>query len=213
MCRYASIGSKLLHQMITPMAENISIFSNICVSQPGDKQSVFTLRLNCIFVYSITTAMVLSVPFLIATLLIYIYLRDLHKNLHGKCFICYLICQICCFILEILSFNHILDWEAVIIYSFLCAFQWLNVTAFDAWWNLRNFRYTQQLQLLIINALVNAINLIIFNFRRNVNRNSKGGESKRFVLYMLYAILSPFLLNVFQICSDILKKINGMLFS
>lgn len=91
---------------------------------------------------SLFSAMILSVPFLFATFLVYIYLPDLHKNLHGKCFICYLICQAFCFIFEILSYHKIIDlnWEPVIIYLFLCAFQWLNVTAFDAWWNLRNFR-------------------------------------------------------------------------
>lgn len=88
------------------------------------------------------TAMILSVPCLIATSLIYICLPDLHRNLHGKCFLCYMICQAFCFILEILFYHNIvnINWQPIIIYLFLCAFQWLNVTAFDAWWNLRHFR-------------------------------------------------------------------------
>ncbi|XP_031623657.1 G-protein coupled receptor Mth2-like [Contarinia nasturtii] len=129
-------------------------------------------------------SMILSVPFLITTFLVYLCLPDLHKNLHGKCFLCYLICQAVCFILEILSFNKTLDsyWEPLMIYLFLCAFQWLNVTAFDAWWNLRDFR--------------------------NINKIDKSTERRRFIWYMLYGIISPFLLNIFQLFSDILKSVN-----
>ncbi|XP_055295019.1 G-protein coupled receptor Mth2-like isoform X2 [Sitodiplosis mosellana] len=126
-------------------------------------------------------SMILSVPFLIATFLVYIYLPDLHRNLHGKCFLCYLILQALCFIFEILSYHKTIDlmWEPVIIYLFLSAFQWLNVTAFDAWCTFRN-----------------------------VNKTNKSAETKRFILYMLYASLSPFLLNIFQLFSDILKSVN-----
>lgn len=80
-------------------------------------------------------------PFLVATLAVYTYLPALHKNLHGKCFVCYLLSQGSCFIAEILHYYDIVDLDVVVVYLFLCSFQWLNVTAFDAWWNLRSFRY------------------------------------------------------------------------
>lgn len=121
-------------------------------------------------------------PFLVITLLVYVYLPALHKNLHGKCFVCYLISQGLCFTAEILNYYDIVDLDLVVVYLFLCSFQWLNVTAFDAWWNLRSFR--------------------------NVNQSSKSSERKRFIFYMLYALLSPFVLNVFKLGSNILKSAN-----
>lgn len=41
---------------------------------------------------------------------------------------------------EILNYYDIVDLDPVVVYLFLCSFQWLNVTAFDAWWNLRSFK-------------------------------------------------------------------------
>lgn len=48
-----------------------------------------------------------------------------------------------------------------------------------------------------------------FNIRRDVNKTNKSAEKRRFIWYMLYASLSPFLLNIFQLFSDILKSVNG----
>lgn len=44
---------------------------------------------------------------------------------------------------------------------------------------------------------------------RNIKKTTKSPEWMRFILYMLYAIVSPFLLNIFQLFSDILKSIDG----
>lgn len=89
-----------------------------------------------------SSAMLVSIPFLIITLLLYLWLPALNKNVHGKCFICYSICQSACFIVESVNYytNGATHLDSIVIYLFLCSFQWLNVTAFDAWWNLRTFK-------------------------------------------------------------------------
>lgn len=84
--------------------------------------------------------MTFSMPFLIVSFIIYVSIPKLRENLHGKCFICYLFFQECSFLLELLDYNEIADVNPIAVYLFLCAFQWLNVTAFDAWCNLGSFR-------------------------------------------------------------------------
>lgn len=167
-------------------------------------------------------------PFIVVTLLVYIILPALHKNLHGKCFVCYLICQGICFIVEIIYYYNILELNAKIVnYLFLCTFQWLNVTAFDAWWNLRSFRWVKwKLNIVRIDKERPLFWIIRWNrpkyiiyqiadktfefvhFYRSVSESSKSSERKRFIVYILYALLSPFLHNIFHEFSDILKSNN-----
>lgn len=41
-----------------------------------------------------------------------------------------------------------------------------------------------------------------------MNQSSKSSERKRFILYTLYALLSPFVLNIFKFGSHILQSAN-----
>lgn len=89
--------------------------------------------------------MMLSVPFLIATFLVYALLPEL-RNIHGKCLLCYLFSLTIGYsslaLLQLNGSNYI---DPVLCrsagftayFSFVCAFLWLNVISFDLWWNFR----------------------------------------------------------------------------
>ncbi|XP_031622142.1 G-protein coupled receptor Mth2-like [Contarinia nasturtii] len=110
--------------------------------------------------------MLLSVPFILATILVYICLPEL-RNLHGKCLLCYLIGLIIGYtamaLVQLNGMNYVepLICKSVgylIYFSFLSAFLWLSVISFDLWWN---FRTTS--------------GFLVFS------------EKMRFTLYMIYA--------------------------
>ncbi|XP_055318309.1 G-protein coupled receptor Mth2-like isoform X2 [Sitodiplosis mosellana] len=110
--------------------------------------------------------MLLSVPFILATILVYICLPEL-RNLHGKCLLCYLIGLVFGYTAMGLVQLNGMDYVEPMIcksvgylmyFSLLSAFFWLSVISFDLWWN---FRTTS--------------GFLTFS------------ESKRFVLYMIYA--------------------------
>ncbi|XP_055295016.1 G-protein coupled receptor Mth2-like [Sitodiplosis mosellana] len=108
----------------------------------------------------------ISIPFTVATILVYICLSEL-RNTHGKCLIFYLICRALSSIIVNLYLTQNLDLIFVGFYLLLSSTQWLQVISFDIWWNLRNFR--------------------------NIHRRRKLSEGMRIFLYMLYAFLTPFL--------------------
>lgn len=89
--------------------------------------------------------MLLSVPFLLATFLVYACLPEL-RNVHGKCLLCYLVGLTTGYIvlafLQLNGSNYIKPSTCQLIgyaiyFSFLSAFFWLNVISFDLWWNFR----------------------------------------------------------------------------
>lgn len=89
--------------------------------------------------------MLVSVPFIAATVLIYILLPELH-NLHGNCLMCYLFCLGIGY--SFTAWIKLDEWNYVLpilcstcgyfMYFFLLsAFLWSNVISFDLWQNLR----------------------------------------------------------------------------
>lgn len=89
--------------------------------------------------------MLMSVPFLVLTLLIYGFIKEL-RNLHGKCLMCYvfgLISLYLSFALIQLYHDEIMDtkycaWTGYIAYvSVLICFSWLNVMCYDIWSTFR----------------------------------------------------------------------------
>lgn len=87
--------------------------------------------------------MLISVPFMIATIFVY-RIVDKLRNLHGKCFIAYLIAMKFAFLTTAfikLSNNtgsigcHTTAW--IMYFSYFSAFLWLNVICFDLWSNIR----------------------------------------------------------------------------
>lgn len=89
--------------------------------------------------------MLTSVPFIVATILVYILIPELH-NLHGKCFLCYMICLMVGYIVQattkLITYKH-LDKTRFTIFgyliyiSFISSFLWSNVISYDLW---RSFR-------------------------------------------------------------------------
>ncbi|XP_073836876.1 G-protein coupled receptor Mth2-like [Musca autumnalis] len=91
-------------------------------------------------------AMAISVVFLVPTVLIYLFVRELRGNLRGKLLICYLISLIGGY--SIISFINIseiyFNYVDCNILGFTCyfffmsAFLWLNVLCFDIWLNFKD---------------------------------------------------------------------------
>lgn len=103
-------------------------------------QNFYSIQVN-LFLFLIT-AMFISVPFLLATFLVYAFIRELRVNLHGKSLMCYVFCLTIgySFLGSIrLTNQHIpigfCEIIALIIYgSFISSFLWLSVISFDIWW-------------------------------------------------------------------------------
>lgn len=111
-------------------------------------------------------AMILSLPFMVITILIYMIIPEL-RNLHGKSLSCYLLGLVVGYscLGYILVQNGIVPTDSkckalgyVSYFSFMASFFWLSVISFDLWWN---FRGTQGI--------------------------NKSKEWKRFLLYSLYS--------------------------
>ncbi|XP_055688325.1 G-protein coupled receptor Mth2-like isoform X2 [Lutzomyia longipalpis] len=94
--------------------------------------------------------MLLSVPFLVVTFLVYAIIPEL-RNLHGKCLMCYVLSLTIGYTL--LSLIHLavvkdgfpctfVGFTAY--FSFLISFFWLNVMCIDIWWTFRGVRGIQR---------------------------------------------------------------------
>lgn len=86
-----------------------------------------------------------SIPFLIATFLVYIGISEL-RNLHGKCFLCYLVCLTLMYTLSAFAALNGTNpinkpirkaWATCTYFATLSAFLWLNVISFDLWSSFR----------------------------------------------------------------------------
>ncbi len=129
--------------------------------------------------------MIVSLPFLFVTLLIYVAIQDL-RNLHGKIVICYVLVLISAFISLPAIQLQIVDKPKILCkffgywfyYSIISAFFWINVMCYDIFSNLATGR-----------------------LRRSKNYT----EERRFIKYALYAFLSPALLLGVAILMDSLQ--------
>ncbi|XP_031635405.1 G-protein coupled receptor Mth2-like [Contarinia nasturtii] len=128
--------------------------------------------------------MQLSVAFIVATILLYIYMRDI-RNLHGKCMMCYLLSL--AFGYGFMSWLYINGNDYVepiycnfvaysMYFSFESAFLWLNVICFDLWWTIWNtigFALTAKMRLCIYTSYTFTISLllvfIVFEIDQNEN--------------------------------------------
>ncbi|XP_055296031.1 G-protein coupled receptor Mth2-like isoform X2 [Sitodiplosis mosellana] len=134
----------------------------------------------------LATCMLISVLFIIATLLVYAFVPKL-QNLQGKCLICYLICLAIGYTLmayiQLNGFNYVQPHIChpigfTMLFGFLSAFCWLNVLNFDFWLNFQsNIRFKQ------------------FN------------ERKQFGIYALYGFGIPFLLTFLVFVLDNIKTL------
>ncbi|XP_050434339.1 G-protein coupled receptor Mth2-like [Adelges cooleyi] len=115
-----------------------------------------------------TILMILSLPFLLATFLVYALVKEL-RNLHGKSLMCHIVALfvayagLCIVQIKTNEMDH--DLCIVLAYiiqiSFLASFFWLNVMCFDLWWTFSGYR----------------------PLKGNTHRQ----EAKKFVIYSIYA--------------------------
>ncbi|XP_062550724.1 G-protein coupled receptor Mth2-like isoform X3 [Armigeres subalbatus] len=126
-------GSIILREMVIPQEE-------YCLAVQDDTGVAAAYFCPLVDQASITHSigLILSIPFLIATLLIYACIPEL-RNIHGKSLICYIFALTNSFVvLLIMHFrSNIIPCEAqgYMLYFFvLVAFFWLNVMCFDIFW-------------------------------------------------------------------------------
>ncbi|KAL4142489.1 hypothetical protein QTP88_004935 [Uroleucon formosanum] len=115
-----------------------------------------------------TIGMILSLPFLFSTFLVYALIRDL-RNLHGKSLMCHVATLLVAYT-SLITVQFVTDsineeWcvflAYVVQFFFLASFFWLNVMCFDLWWTFSGFR----------------------PLRGNIQEH----EAKKFLIYSIYA--------------------------
>lgn len=89
--------------------------------------------------------MLLSIPFIIATILVYFVVPELY-HLHGKCLLCYLLALAIAYsvnaYLKLNGSDFISPLPCQLLgytmyFALLTAFLWLNVICFDLWFNIQ----------------------------------------------------------------------------
>ncbi|XP_072750318.1 probable G-protein coupled receptor Mth-like 3 isoform X2 [Anoplolepis gracilipes] len=131
---------------------------------------------------------VVSIPFLVATFLVYAIIPEL-KNLYGKTLMCYVICLITAYVfLLLVNYIYMSPIRAlciltafVIHFSFLASFFWLNVMCFDIWWTFGGFRSLQG--------------------------SVKQREKKKFIIYSIYAWGSASILTIVCAIMDFVPSV------
>lgn len=125
--------------------------------------------------------MLLSVPFLIITFLVYGLIPEL-RNLHGKNLMSYVVCLTLAYTsmatiqmhTAYISTTASCAWLGYVAYiGFVSSFFWLNVMCFDIWWTFRGVR--------------------------GIARDS---QRKKFILYSLYGWGCPLMIAVFVYMAD-----------
>lgn len=87
--------------------------------------------------------MILSIPFLVATLLVYALIKELRATLNGKSLMCYVLGLIVAYtFLATVQLNGATQIAPIpckmfgftIYFALMFSFFWLNVISFDIWW-------------------------------------------------------------------------------
>ncbi|XP_026815187.1 G-protein coupled receptor Mth2-like [Rhopalosiphum maidis] len=115
-----------------------------------------------------TIGMMLLLPFLLITFLVYALIRDL-RNLHGKSLMCHVATLLVAYsslvVVQFITDSVVKTWciflAYIVQFSFLASFFWLNVMCFDLWWTFSGFR----------------------PLRGNIREH----EAKKFIIYSIYA--------------------------
>ncbi|XP_017770684.1 PREDICTED: G-protein coupled receptor Mth2-like isoform X3 [Nicrophorus vespilloides] len=117
-----------------------------------------------------TIGMIISMPFLILTFIVYLLLPE--RNLHAKCLMCYVLSlALAYFFLVFIQFNNSLSpatcaaFAAFCHYFFMSSFCWMNISCVDIFWT--------------------------FSGKRGFGLSNKSAERKRFLIYCLYTYLFP----------------------
>lgn len=154
--------------------------------------------------------LLISVPFLIITMLVYCLIPEL-RDLHGKTLVCYVLCLTVAYIFlatvqlvgETLISGMCVVVAFIIQFSFLACFCWLNVLSINSWWNvLANVRLQRHSE----ESRKNRFWGYVISTNNEVNM-PKGSERKFFFFYSLYAWCFPFFLLAVSVAFDLLPII------
>ncbi|OXU30942.1 hypothetical protein TSAR_002780 [Trichomalopsis sarcophagae] len=136
--------------MYQPTIKHLRNYTDFCVDymnntyrmvvcfDEGDTPAPSIENIHSIF----PTGMLISVPFLIATFVVYMLIPEL-RNIHGQTLCAYVFSLIVAYIalstLQIIKQDTISDlscyvYAYIVHFSFLASFFWLNVMCFDIWW-------------------------------------------------------------------------------
>ncbi|XP_073841148.1 G-protein coupled receptor Mth2-like [Musca autumnalis] len=134
-------------------------------------------------------AALVTVLFLIPTVGIYLWLRELRENMRGKLLICYLISLIICYsILSYINLTELTFGENMCsilgftcYFFFIAAFLWLSVLCFDIWINFKDHRVAN-----------------------NANKNFR-----RFIWYSCYAWGLAAILTILTMCCQWSENISN----
>ncbi|XP_050546922.1 G-protein coupled receptor Mth2-like isoform X2 [Daktulosphaira vitifoliae] len=146
----------------------------------SQSQSADTERLK-MTLYS--AVMILSVPFLMATFLVYACFWQL-RNLHGKSLMCHVLSLTIAYLS--LTYNQINNPSSdilcvssayVIQFSFMASFFWLNIMCFDLWWT--------------------------FSGCRPMKGHIRYRETKKFIIYSIYAWGCPSLISIITLFMEL----------
>ncbi|XP_076225665.1 G-protein coupled receptor Mth2 isoform X2 [Nomia melanderi] len=172
--------------------ENVLLERNFCFARMESDEYVVLVCFDEEEVQddnTLSIGMIVSAPFLLATLLVYTVIPEL-RNLHGLTLRGYVSCLFIGYTLIPLA--HIapevwitdpvcVAFAFIIHFSFLASFFWLNVMCFDIWWTFGGFRSLQG--------------------------SVKQRERKKFVIYSIYAWGSATILTCICILMEYLPNI------
>ncbi|XP_066952174.1 uncharacterized protein [Macrobrachium rosenbergii] len=98
--------------------------------------------------YLYPALLIVSIVFLGVTLVVYIFVPELHAKVHGKCLLSHVSALLMAYVSLFIVQRTTSDIShfgckfiaSVTHFSFLAAFFWLNVMCFDIWWTLKSMR-------------------------------------------------------------------------
>ncbi|XP_055304984.1 probable G-protein coupled receptor Mth-like 10 isoform X3 [Sitodiplosis mosellana] len=160
-----------LHAGLNAETNEVDLRLLTCIELEGDDYDLN--QYHVIRHQIINFCMLISVVFIVATLLAYIFIPKL-RNLQTNCLICYLICLAISYSLVIFvtSFGYpsfaCIPFGYFLAFSFFSAFFWLNVFNFDFWVDFQSKHRFKQMS-----------------------------ERKKFYLYLVYGFGGPCLLILF----------------
>ncbi|XP_017127848.1 G-protein coupled receptor Mth isoform X2 [Drosophila elegans] len=179
-----------------------------------------------------TVVMIISLICMVLTISVYLFVKKL-QNLHGKCFICYMVCLFMGYLFLLLNLWH-LSFSFCITAGFLgyffvmAAFFWLSVISLHLWNTFSGTshqvnRFLPESRFLTYNmfawgmaALLTGVTYLAAKFVENENWNPRVGKSEECWIFtlewsaMLYFYGPMLLLIVFNITMFILTSIRIM---
>ncbi|XP_066952176.1 uncharacterized protein [Macrobrachium rosenbergii] len=115
--------------------------------------------------YLYPALLIVSIVFLGVTLVVYIFVPELHAKVHGKCLLSHVSALLMAYVSLFIVQRTTSDIShfgckfiaSVTHFSFLAAFFWLNVMCFDIWWTLKMGLYVKLFMVMGITWLAEVI--------------------------------------------------------